>query len=117
MRRHWAFMSATESMGLSSMRMRVLLSSPTVWATRRSSLSVTVARWSFSLGSMAAPEIRREANCSRLISREKTATVFRVLRATCRAMFRAMELLPMPGREATRISSPGFMPRMQLSRS
>ena len=55
-------------------------------------------------------EIRRRASCSRLISREKTATVLWTALATFRATFSAKEVLPMPGRAASRIRSDLFSP-------
>ena len=53
---------------------------------------------------------RRVASCSRDISRENIATAFRSALATRSATFRAMEVLPMPGRAARRIRSERFSP-------
>ena len=58
----------------------------------------------------ASEASKRVANCSRLISREKTATVLWTALATFRATFSAKEVLPMPGRAASRIRSDLFRP-------
>ena len=64
-----------------------------------------------------SPDSRRIASCSRLISSENTATVVPVVLAALTAMFMEMDVLPMPGREAMRMKSPGPKPRMYSSRS
>ena len=59
----------------------------------------------------------RVTSCSRLISREKMATVLPVALAAARAMFKPMLVLPMPGREAIRTRSELFSPMIRRSRS
>ena len=65
----------------------------------------------------ASEDSRRVASCSRLISRENTATVLRTALATFSAIFSAKEVLPMPGRAARRIRSDLFSPEMAISTS
>ena len=57
----------------------------------------------------ASEASKRVASCSRLISREKTATVLWTL-GHVQATFSAKEVLPMPGRAASRIRSDLFSP-------
>ena len=59
----------------------------------------------------------RVANCSRLISREKNTTAFLENFPAWSRMFRAKEVLPMPGRAARRTSSVGWNPVRVRSRS
>ena len=61
--------------------------------------------------------MRRMASCSRLISREKKTTVLPENLPAWRSMFRAKEVLPMPGRAARRIRSDLFSPEMAISTS
>ena len=79
------------------------------------SVSCPVCR--FCDGISAARESSRETSCSRDISSEKIATVLPRFSPAYRAMFRAMLVLPMPGRAAIRISSDLFSPRIMRSRS
>ena len=116
-RRHWAFISETVSEGLSSMRMSIALSAPAAVPTRRHSSSERRPVWSFLLSTRPSPASRRMTSCSRVISSENTATVLPVDFAALSAMFRPMLVLPMPGRDATRMKSPGPMPRMVPSSS
>ena len=99
-RRHLAFMSAAVSMGLSSMRMSVSRRTRPAWVIfpQSEGLSRPVMRRPRS--TRPSEDIRRTRSCSRLISREKMATVLPLCLATLRAMFRAKELLPTPGRAA-----------------
>ena len=68
-------------------------------------------------GTSAARERSLEVSCSLDISRENIATVLCSVIAAFRAMFRAMLVLPMPGRAAISTSSDLLRPRMVLSRS
>ena len=72
---------------------------------------------SFWLSTKLSLDKRRMASCSRDISREKKATVFALFLATSRAMFRAREVLPMPGRAAISKRSDLLSPLIFLSRS
>ena len=62
-------------------------------------------------------EIKRIANCSRLISREKKTTDLPENFPAWSKTFRANEVLPMPGRAATRSRSDLLRPAMARSRS
>ena len=100
-----AFMSATDSMGLSSMRMSTLfkmVAAPAIFSQSVSRREPVLRRL---FSTQASEDKRRMASCSRDISRENTATVFWVLLATFKAMFSAKEVLPMPGRAASRMRS------------
>ena len=104
-RRHLAFMSATESMGLSSMRMSTLFKIVAAPAIFSQSVSRRAPVFRRLFSTRASEASSRVASCSRLISRENTATVFLADLATFSATFSAMEVLPMPGRAASRIRS------------
>ena len=103
-------MSATDSMGLSSIRISTLfrmVAAPAIFS-QSVSRRAPVLRRLFSTNASEAS--KRVASCSRLISREKTATVLWTALATFRATFSAKEVLPMPGRAASRIRSDLFRP-------
>ena len=109
-RRHLAFMSATDSMGLSSIRMSTLfkiVAAPAIFSQSVSRREPVLRRL---FSTRASEDSRRVASCSRLISRENTATVLRTALATFSAIFSAKEVLPMPGRAASRIRSDLFSP-------
>ena len=110
MRRHLAFMSATVSMGLSSMRMSVCRRVRAAWVTFPQSEGLSRPVSSRPSSTSPSEDSRRVTSCSLLISRENTATVFLLCLATFRAMFRAKELLPMPGRAARSTRSERFRP-------
>ena len=57
------------------------------------------------------------ANCSAGISMEKIATGIPARKATCSAIFMANVVLPIAGRPATTINSPGCIPFVKWSRS
>ena len=103
-------MSATDSMGLSSIRMSTLFSTPAAAAIFSQSVSRREPVRSRPLSTQASELKSRVASCSRDISRENTATVFFSDFATFRATFRAKEVLPMPGRAASKIRSDLFRP-------
>ena len=109
-RRHLAFISATVSMGLSSMRMSVWRRVRAAWVSFPQ--SEALSRPVESLVSSTSPSAasRRTNSCSLLISRENTATVLPLCLATFRAMFMAKELLPTPGRAASRMRSDRLRP-------
>ena len=115
--RHWAFMSETVRVGLSSMRIGDSLSVLAAAATSRHCCSVSWPVSRFCDGTSEARERRRLTSCSRDISSENTATFLCWVMATFSAMFSAMLVLPMPGRAAIRISSDLLRPRIMLSRS
>ena len=115
--RHCEAMSATDTDELSSTRIFTSVSFEQASDSLPHSPSVICPVMTFFSGTMLTPDIRREASCSRCISREKTATGRPVDAATCRAMFIAIEVLPMPGRDATSTSSPEPRPRILSSMS
>ena len=100
-RRHLAFMSATVSSGLSSMRMFSPESTAAALAmfTQSCSRRLPVTRRWFS--TVAWLERMRVTSCSRDISSEKTATDLPLERATLSAMLSAILVLPIPGRAAS----------------
>ncbi len=116
-RLHCAFISATVSVGLSSILMSLALSvlPASVISFHCWSESLPVRR--ASPGTIAARERSLVASCSRLISSENTATFFFSVMPTWRAIFSAILVLPMPGRAAMRISSDLLRPSVLLSRS
>ena len=116
-RRHLAFMSATERDGLSSMRIWVRLRAAEAAAILVQSSSLSRPVTSFLLSTKLSPEIRRMASCSRLISREKKTTVLPENLPAWSSTLRAKEVLPMPGRAASRMRSDLFSPAMARSTS
>ena len=116
-RRHLARISATVTLESSSMRMVERLRESAAAATLSQSSSVSLPVTSFLLSTKHSLEISRRASCSRLISREKKATFFPDFLPASSRMFRAMEVLPMPGRAASRMRSELFRPEMARSRS
>jgi len=116
-RRHLALMSATDTEESSSMKMRERFRESAATATFSQSSSVSFPVTSFLLSTKHSLEIRRRASCSRLISNEKKATFFPDFFPASSRIFRAMEVLPIPGRAASRIRSDLFRPEMARSRS
>ena len=116
-RRHLAFISATVMEGLSSTRISVWLRAADAIASLVHSSSVSLPVASFWLSTKLSPARRRMASCSRDISREKKATVWRYFLATFRAMFRANDVLPIAGRAAIRSRSDRLRPLIFRSRS
>ena len=110
-------MSATVMEESSSIRMVERLRESAAAATLSQSWSDSLPVTSFLLSTKHSLEISRRASCSRLISREKKATFFPDRLPASRRMFRAIEVLPMPGRAARRIRSDRFRPEMARSRS
>ena len=110
-----AFISATDSMGLSSMRMSTLFKTVAAAAIFSQSVSRRAPVFRRVFSTSASEDSKRVASCSRDISRENTATVFFALFATFSATFRAKEVLPMPGRAASRMRSDLFRPVILLS--
>ena len=110
-------MSATVTEESSSMRMREWFRESAATAILSQSSSVSLPVTSFLLSTKHSLEIRRRASCSRLISREKKATCLPDFLPASSRMFRAMEVLPMPGRAARRMRSDLFRPEMARSRS
>ena len=110
-----AFISATVSSGLSSIRMSMRLRAEAASAMRCQSLSrrlPVIKRWFSTRPSLA---MRRVTSCSLDISREKMATVLPDSRAADRATFRAILVLPIPGRAASKSRSDLFMPLILAS--
>ncbi len=99
------------------MRIWVRFRASAAAATFSQSLSLSFPVTSFLLSTKDSLEIRRRASCSRLISREKKATLFPENLPASSRMFSAMEVFPMPGRAASRIRSDLFRPEMARSRS
>ena len=116
-RRHLALMSATLTEESSSMRIMERLRESAATATFSQSSSVSLPVTSFLLSTKHSLEIRRRASCSRLISKEKKATFFPDRLPASSRMFKAMEVLPIPGRAARRIRSDLLRPEMARSRS
>ena len=116
-RRHLARMSATDTVESSSMRMweRFRDSVATMIFSQSSGPRLPVT--SFLLSTKHSLEMRRRASCSRLISNEKKTTFFPDFLPASSRMFRAMEVLPIPGRAASRIRSDLLRPEMARSRS
>ena len=110
MRRHLAFMSATVSRGLSSMRIsrRLREEAPSAIFTQSLSRRSPLMRRVFSMRPSLAS--RRVTSWSRDISSEKTATVWPDSLAAFRATFSAILVLPMPGRAASSSRSDLFKP-------
>ena len=114
-RRHFAFISATVSRGLSSMRMSVRLRAEAASAIFTQSVSRRSPLMRRVFSTRASLDKRRVASCSLDISREKMATVCFVSLATLSATFSAMEVLPMPGRAASSTRSDLFSPEILAS--
>ena len=104
-RRHFAIISGTVMPEFSSMRIDIDCSDSVAPAMRSQSVSSSVPMRSFLLSMSASLESIRVASCSRDISSWKMTTVFPLRLAAFTAMFRAMAVLPMPGRAASRIRS------------
>ncbi|MPN40552.1 hypothetical protein SDC9_188090 [bioreactor metagenome] len=81
--------------------------------SQSSSLSLPVT--SFWLSTKASLEMRRIASCSRLISSEKKTAVLPENFPAWSRILRAMEVLPMPGRAASKIKSDLFRPVIFVS--
>ena len=116
-RRHLARISATVTLESSSMRMVDRLRESAAAATFSQSSSDSLPVISFLLSTKHSLEISRRASCSLFISREKKATCLWDFLPACSRIFRAMEVLPMPGRAARRIRSELFRPESARSRS
>ena len=112
-----ARISATVTPESSSMRMAERFNESAAAATLSQSSSASLPVTSFLLSTKHSLEISRRASCSRLISREKKATFFPDLLPASSRIFRAIEVLPIPGRAAKRIRSDLFRPEMARSRS
>ena len=110
-------MSATVTVESSSIRILDWFRESAAAATFSQSSSVSLPVTSFLLSTKHSLEISRRASCSRLISREKNTTFFPDFFPASSRMFRAIEVLPMPGRAASRIRSDLFRPEMARSRS
>ena len=109
-RRHLAFISATLSMGLSSIRISTLFNTPAAAAIFSQSVSRREPVTSRVFSTQASELRSRVASCSRDISSENMATVFFSDFATFSATFNAKEVFPIPGRAASRIRSDLFRP-------
>ena len=116
-RRHLAFMSATERDGLSSIKIWVWFRAAEAAAILVQSSSPSLPVTSFLLSTKDSLEMRRMHSCSRLISKEKNTTVLPENLPAWSSRFRAKEVLPMPGRAASRIRSDLFSPEMAMSTS
>ena len=85
--------------------------------SRAHSASVKSPERSLVPSTKASLASRREASCSRPISRDKKAPRRLAVTATWRAMFSPKLVLPTPGRAASTIKSERFRPVMVLSSS
>ena len=115
-RRSFALICCTLMLAVSSMYMGSPLRTPALVASRTQSSLVRKPLRSFWESTSASEESIRVASCSLDISSEKIATSLPLCRATLVAMFRAKEVLPIPGRAAISSRSDLFRPEVTVSR-